>query len=842
MIRAAVLRFHDAERRLDLGVHDLIEAGPPAGHLTLQVAWSARARMRAGQQVHTAWQDERASEDAEFEREVSIKHRMVVRGWEVNISGRIDGMSQEGGRRVVEEVKSTALPVGRMGDPTWQDFPAWARQVQLYLWFLAGKGWTDTVGRLILISLGDGSQRVLHVPPDPDLSAWMHAQLDYVLRRREVRMAWLARRAASPVPFAHPSFRPGQDALSEDLTEALYGNRTVLLSAPTGYGKTAASLHAALIVAAKTGRRVFFATARTTQQRMAEEAVQAMSNRGLPIRGVSIRAKEKACLNDVVLCRPDACPYAEGYHDKVGQGDLVERAWREAQGAPGVPAPDEVIALGAAARACPFALNMDLVAEADLVIGDLNYVFDPGVRLSAIHDDLSDWIVVVDEAHNLPDRAIGYGSPELRLADLEAGVDALADSPIAHRYRACREALEDLAEQVRAGLALVPDDARDGEAAFSIREGLDVRSMRALAERFEALALEYALLRLDHPVAAPGEPDPWMDAARAVGRLKSALERAGAETVVIWQRGRARGSRGWGRTRRAPRSDDRQVALLGAPRRIDTATHPDAGLKLLCRDPAKLLGPVFDGLAGAICMSATLQPPDFYQAMFGVDPDRTTRIDHPSPFPPEHRRVVLLPEVSTEYRRRDQDRSETARLVSEAVRAVPGNVAVYFPSFQFLELLQPLLDLGDRPVLVQHRAMPEDARTALLDTMGRGEGHALLAVLGGIFAEGIDLPGSSLLAAVVVGPALPMANLERRLMQEWFQERYEEGFRYAWLVPGMSRVVQAAGRVIRTPTDKGAVVLVGRRFLLRDYQALFPDDWSPQRSRDPAGALRGLWG
>ena len=137
--------------------------------------------------------------------------------------------------------------------------------------------------------------------------------------------------------------------------------------------------------------------------------------------------------------------------------------------------------------------------------------------------------------------------------------------------------------------------------------------------------------------------------------------------------------------------------------------------------------------------------------------------------------------------------------------------------------------------------MSDEARTALLDTMRRAEGHALLGVLGGIFSEGVDLPGDALLAAVVVGPSLPQANLERRLLQEWFQERYEEGFRYAWLVPGLSRVVQAAGRVIRTPEDRGAVVLVGRRFVQKDYAAFFPEDWSPVRTSDPAGALAGLW-
>lgn len=783
--------------------------------------------------VHSDWQAERAQEDAAFEREVTVRHTLVVRGWEVTISGRIDGMSIEAGRRVVEEVKSTALPGDRLAGTSWQDHPGWARQVQLYLYFLAGKGW-DALGRLVLISLADSSRTVLSVPADPELDAWVRARLEWVLLRHETRQAWLARRAASPVPFAHDAFRPGQEALAREIEEHLHSGKTTLLRAPTGYGKTAASLWAALRVASQTGRRVFFATARTTQQRMAEDAVQRMARRGLPIRGASIRAREKACLNEVVACRPDACPYAEGYHDKAENGRLVEQALEDAAGGPGVPVPDEIMALGESAMACPFALTMDLVQTADVVIGDLNYVFDPSVRLSVLHDNLADWIVVVDEAHNLPDRAIAYGSPELRLAELERGVDVLQDADAAARYRPHRELLAELAELVRGGLTLVPPDARDGEAAFSVAEGLDVRTVRRLAQTADDLALDYALLRLDTPAFPSGEPDPWMDAARALQRLRSALERAGPETRVIWKRGRARPQR----RRTAPRN---QLSLLGGLAPTPPAP-PDAGLKLLCRDASALLGSVFAGLAGAVCMSATLSPPDFYRDVLGLDPDRTVFVDQPSPFPADRCRVVLAPEISTEYRRRERDRDATAELLSECVQATPGNTAVFFPSFAFLEQLQPLLDLGDRPVLVQHRGMPEADRARLLATLGRGEGHVLLAVLGGIFAEGIDLPGKALEAAVVVGPALPQANLERRLFQEWYEERFGQGFRYAWLIPGMNRVVQAAGRVIRTEDDRGAVVLMGRRFLLRDYQEMFPAAWHPERARSPGALLAEFFG
>ncbi len=833
-----MLRFDDAARTLELGVHDLIDAGPPRGDLRLQVAWSAKARMRAGQQAHSRWQTAREAEDGGFQREVTLRHRLVVRGWEVTISGRVDGLSDEGGVAVVEEVKSTPLPVERLSDTNWDDFPSWSRQVQLYLHFLAAQG-RSAHGRLVLVSLVDGAQAVLGVPADPALGDWIEAQLDYLLHRREDRLAWQARRAGAPVPFPHSRYRPGQEALTDELEEAMHAGRLVLLSAPTGYGKTAAALTAALRVAARSGRRVFFATARNTQQAMAEATVRAMAARGMPVRAVSIRAREKACLNEIVACRPDTCPYAEGYHDKVRDGLLTEKLWSRPlpDGGCGAPTPDVVRVVAQEAVACPFALSIDLADEADVVIGDFNYVFDPAVRLAVVGETPADWLVVVDEAHNLPDRALGYGSPELKLLDVEAAIDGLAAAPAAPRYRPMRELVEDVGQWLRAGLARVPEGARDGEAAFDLAEGLERAEVRELADRFEGLALDYALLKVEAPAFGAGQPDPWMDVARAVLRLKSALDRAGDETVVLWRKG-------WVPRPRRPRrgGDTGQLALLAGPSAGFTgAPGPETGLKLLCRDPSGLLGPLFQSLAGAVCMSATLTPADFYERVLGLPERRVSRLSQPSPFPPENRRVVVVPDVSTTYRDRDRDREETARLVGEAVAAVPGNVAVFFPSFKFLEQITPHLDLGERSVLVQARGMAEADRAALLDTLREGRGHVLLGVLGGIFAEGVDLPGAALLAAVVVGPSLPQANLERRLLQDWFQERYQEGFRYAWLVPGLSRVVQAAGRVIRTPEDRGAVVLIGRRFIHRDYTAFFPEDWHPVRTSDPLSALDGLW-
>ncbi len=820
-----MLRFNDDERTLELGVHDLVDAGPATGHLRLQIAWSARTRMRAGQEAHTTWQAQRASEDAGFQREVSVHHRVVVRDWEVTIRGRIDGVSEEGDRLVVEELKSSTLPADRLSRLVVEDVAAWALQVRLYLWFLEAQG-QDAIGRLVVVSLHDGARRLIHVPVDPDLEGWVRAQLDYLLLHREERIAWRARRQSAPVPFPHDAWRPGQQDMALATADALRRGRHLLLGAPTGYGKTAAALHAALSVSRDTGQRVFFATARTTQQAMASATVQAMAQRGLPIRAVAIRAREKICLNDVVACRPDCCAYAETYHDKVRDGDLLHRMWSAHDGTPTV---DHIVDTARATMACPFALTLDLVGRADLVIGDLNYVFDPAVRLAEIAENSKDWLVVVDEAHNLPDRAIGYGSPELRLALVDAAVDALTTGPLASVARPFAEVAEDLGEWLRAGIATVSRSAPDGEEAGAVADVVDRRLFTDIATRFEALALDYALLKAERSPFPPGTPDHWLDCARAVGRLKSTLQRPGPDTLAIWRRGRSRG-----RLRR-PVPGTGQLNLLRSPASTPDPRDP-AGLKLLCRDPGRILGPVFSELGGSVCMSATLEPQDFYTTMLGLPSDKVETRRERCPFPRENRVVRVCAEVSTAWRDRDRDRERTASLISEAVNGIPGNVAVFFPSFAFRDAVLPLLALENRPTLVQPRGMPEEERSRFIETLERAEGHVLLAVLGGIFSEGVDLPGNALLGAIVVGPALPQANLERRLLQAWFQQQHGEGFRYAWLVPGMCRVVQAAGRVVRTDEDRGAIVLVGQRFKRMEYAALLPEEWSVARTR---GGLLG---
>jgi DNA excision repair protein ERCC-2 len=261
-------------------------------------------------------------------------------------------------------------------------------------------------------------------------------------------------------------------------------------------------------------------------------------------------------------------------------------------------------------------------------------------------------------------------------------------------------------------------------------------------------------------------------------------------------------------------------------------------VQLLCLDPSPHIGPRLARLGGFVGLSATLTPPEFHRDRLGLPADRLDVVSVPSPFPRENRRILVAPRVSTAWRDRETHAGPIAKLVQQCVEAVPGNVAVYCSSFAVLDDLARRWELPDHEILLQRPGMDDALRAdalARLSTPGR---KVLGAVLGGVFAEGIDLPPGALSAIVVVGPALPPIGLERDLLHEWYERLYGRGFLYGSLVPGLTRVVQAAGRLVRRSEDRGVIVLVDRRFRWREVGALLPPEWDVEVTAHPADAVR----
>jgi DNA excision repair protein ERCC-2 len=252
----------------------------------------------------------------------------------------------------------------------------------------------------------------------------------------------------------------------------------------------------------------------------------------------------------------------------------------------------------------------------------------------------------------------------------------------------------------------------------------------------------------------------------------------------------------------------------------------DCKVRIICLDPANQLRKILRRFAFVMGMSGTLEPLEWYRDVLGFDQDVTALARYGSPFPPENRCIVAVPSVSTRYRDRSNNYQQIADYISEVISFRKGNYIVFFPSFEFMEQVRRLLPSTDYKVIVQRKTMPELEREFVLNLLRKNRGpHLILAVQGGIFAEGVDYPGEMVIGVIIVGPGLPQVGLERELMKQYYSKKYSMGFEYAYLYPGMVRVIQSAGRVIRSESDKGIIVLLGSRFANRQYNSLFPKYW-----------------
>ncbi|MBX2797611.1 MAG: hypothetical protein KTR31_08085 [Myxococcales bacterium] len=793
------IRYDDAERTLTCSVRDLVVQGAPQGHLTLEVVQRRAARAAVGRQIHLDWQLDQSAKNEAYRAEVSLKRQVAVDAWTCVVQGRVDGLAEEDGHTVVEEVKSTVLDAARLYGTTAEEWPAFVAQLEIYLWMLAESGYARPVGRLVLVSVADGATHVLGVAlQQAQVAQVVKERLQELVDARERRIAWLAGRRSRTVEAPFATWRPGQREIVEATQWGLDAGLSVLVEAPTGLGKTAAALTGALRHALAHDKQVFWATARTTQQQGAMRALRAMSEVGVPLRSVTIRAKHKVCLNDEVSCRPDACRFAEGYYDKLRATAMIDRlADREEH-----LGSDLLEALALQHVVCPFEVALDVSGQLDVVVGDYNYVFDPSVHLRRHfgEDAAGGWVVVVDEVHQLPERVRGYFSPRVELAVVrEAAAQLWSAGP---RFAV----FTSLTQRIEAALVDAIDGAKGRSSGDEQVFEPDAERWESLAEAVDAVGLDYALLKADGAISWQTTDDAWLTLARQVLRFASGLASVGDAVVPVARRGEAR------------------------------------SVGLVCLDPSPQLGSQIASLGGFVGLSATLRPHDFFARQLGLTTEQVDVVSVASPFPPERRRVLVAPRISTAYADRERHAPATAALAQACIEAVPGNVAVYFPSFAMLEDVAERWQLTGRRVLLQARDMDDAARSRFLEALADdGESVVLAAVLGGIYAEGIDLPPGALSAVVVVGPALPPVGLSRDLLREHYELTHGSGFFYASLVPGITRVVQAAGRLIRRPEDRGVVLLVGRRFRWREVQQLLPEGFAAEVADDPPGSVAAFF-
>lgn len=788
------IRFDPASHTLWVAIRDLLDTTAFPGNVALTPMLRTRAALgRATHQAHQAAQSEAVES---YQAEVTVQQEWQVDDYTVHITGRLDGLYEDQGTLVVEEIKSLLVPPEQFTEIALGDYPAYEQQLTLYVHLLQQQQRQPVRGHLVLVNLTDNATKTLVLTPKPrQRKRFILEQVRRILARYTARAYRVAQHRASLAALQFPfrTLRPQQDAMIDQVRATIQAQGCVLLSAPTGIGKTIAALYPALEQALQQGLRIFYLTAKTTQQALAVETLEQLAHHGVRFNAVHLRAKEKSCINSVFYCHESVCDFAREYRAKLERSQLVERLLELP-----VLSPLAAAHTGHQYRVCPYELSLDVALEADVIVGDYNYVFDPGSYLRRFFQDTpyDDCVLIIDEAHNLPTRGRDYYSPVLQ----QRRVRQLREYCTGEPAKLFRE-FEDFFTDVETLFDLLYAEADpEPQVGDIVQVTPPLEFIAALRGRLEQLMAAYTVYRLRRQQAGyQGSGDTIQDFYYTWQRLCDALALGGEEFAYLYHH-----------------------------------LPENAQFKVLCKDAARLLRQRLEGFHSVIAMSATLTPFDFYQDVLGLPPERTTSAAFDSPFPAANRKIMVIPDISTAYRDRERDAPATAAIIDTLIAQRTGNYGVFFPSFAYMRQVRGYVQAPRHSVIEQSEGMSEDDRAAVLERLEQlgTDPILLLGVQGGIFAEGVDYRGDMLIGVLIIGPALPRIDREQELIKEYFEAKYGRGFAYAYLYPGMNRVVQSAGRLIRSETDVGIIALLDKRFSYTNYAALFPTHWYRRTPRE----------
>lgn len=745
-------------------------------------------RANEGARIHRRLQRTASKEREGYQAEVALRQEYLCDGITYTLEGRADGIFTRDGVAVIEEIKTTTRPTP---DITENHAPEHWAQGEIYAAIYALQNQLPQATVQLTYFQVDEEQIVRFE------RTYTAAELDGIVQDLLHKYATWARFAAEwkeksrsalrKLTFPFESYRPGQRAMITEVYKVCRDGGQLLCQAPTGIGKTMSVLFPALkALGSGVAGPVFYLTARGTTRTAAESALNLLrtADPGLPLRSVTLTAKDKICLCETRECTPEACPYANGYYDRI-----KDALWDALQDSTGMLNADLLQLYARKHTVCPFELGLDLALWSDVIIGDYNYLFDPVVRLQRFFESKGEYLFLIDEAHNLPDRARTMHSATLDKASfyhakksLGKGKSSLKNAltKVNNHFIEWRHRCEETAGA----------ESRFGPTVFEPnRDDIFDRLLNRLCEQLEF----------------------WLEDHREVNELHTELLQLYFD------------SRSWLRV--SDTFDDHFVLQI-------SAFGSQVQASLLCLDPSDFLADDFSLGRAAVLFSATLMPASYYKDLCGLPQARAVALR--SPFPQNNMALLCAQSVSTRYRDRERSVSDIAGYLAAMVRARKGNYLAFFPSYAYMDKVYErfCLQYPDLAVCKQESSMDETQRAAFLEQFSPSPDQSLLgfAVLGGVFGEGVDLAGDRLIGVAVVGPGLPQVSARQEQLRDHFEQTRGCGFDYAYRFPGMNKVLQAAGRLIRTPEDRGVVLLFDSRFITPDYLRLMPPHWSHLRT------------
>ena len=748
------------EKLLTLSVHQLVDFLLRTGDIDNRIYNSAT--MQEGTLIHAFYQSRQGNN---YISEYNLLEEFKVDDFRVVLEGRADGIIDLGSTAIIDEIKSTVVPL----EEYFESQREWhLGQAKCYaLMYAHEKNYSAVSIRLTYIHQVDKSQLIktfdyLTSELEEEVGKLLKEYVEFfkILFDRKVKR----NESAKDIQFPYGKFREGQKELAKYSYGIAQNGGILFAEAPTGIGKTISTLFPCVKSFANTeNEKIFYLTAKNSGKEMAFNTANLLIENGLEASAIEILAKDKVCFCPGKACNPDECPFAKGYYTKIR--DVVKDTIKNSKSL----STQDILEIARHNALCPFELSLDLSLYMDIIICDYNYFFDPIVYLKRFFDsDASNMIVLVDEAHNL----------------VERGRDMYSASFDSYRFKQVKRSLKhfDYKKYKTAQTRMSKffnsfEDFPEGNTPIEL---FTQTILNAISNYLVACA---DVNKNHHSVVSDEFTEFYLDVNKFI-KLLDFYD----ETFQLY----------------VTKKDD------------------DVKIQLFCIDPSEHLKRTMDQVKGKIFFSATLSPAEYYMDVIGRD-TANPLLTLPSPFDKNNMKVLVAPKISVRYKNRQETVSVVADYIKEFVSHKVGNYFIYVPSYEYLEMLVSYLQSDDFELIVQERDMSEEEKEQFLSCFVDKPEKTMLgvAVLGGAFSEGIDLVGERVIGVAIVGVGIPQICFERDLIRNYFENKANKGYEYAYASPGINKVMQALGRVIRSETDRGVALLIDDRYLTKQYNDIF---------------------
>ena len=768
-----MVRFH--ENVVSVSVRNLVEFVLRSGDIdNRNTGVSDKEAMQAGSRLHRKIQ---RSMGADYKPEVALREVLSYEKYDIVVEGRADGIITTPNGVIIDEIKGTYSDVLGMSEPIMVH----KAQAMCYAYIYAVQNELDFISVQMTYCNLDNDSEVRYFKYKyefDEIKSWFfdviekyRRWIDYTFENLELRQKSIN---GLEFPF---EYRKGQRDIVVSAYKSIMQKRDLFIQAPTGVGKTISTIFPAIMAMGQgNGQKIFYVTAKTITRTVAEETFRLLREHGLYFKSVTITAKEKICIMDKPDCNPDICPRAKGHFDRINDAlyDILSNETEITR--------DKIICYAERHNVCPFEMNLDCTDFTDGIICDYNYIYDPKVRLKRYFADgiKGEYIVLVDEAHNMIDRTRDMYSASLKKEDflstkkifknLSVGIPKAIDR--------CNRELLALRRMC------------EGKGTYCILDSVDSLITQLL--RLHSVMKKY----LDKHKKFPGRDE-------ALEFYFNCLSFLDIYELV----------------------NDKYVIY---------AEHDAEGeftVKLFCVNPSGNVGACMKQCLSTVFFSATLLPVNYYKELIsGNVDDYAVYID--SPFEQKKRAIFAANDVSSVYKRRNiTEYQKMAEYIRRITLCCKGNYFVFFPSSMMMndvgQILEEFASMDNIRYIYQNSGMDEGNREKFLDEFQSDNEVTLvgMCVLGGVFSEGIDLKNERLIGSIIVGIGLPQICTERIILDDYYRQNGKNGFNYAYRYPGMNKVLQAAGRVIRTDDDYGIIALLDERFMQYEYRILYPREW-----------------